>query len=84
MVLCEVFLVGLQDGDGLLVELPVLHPRQIVVGPAQLAVQLRGARLLGQGLDGVHDHLVLVVLIPGLALFHEVHVLFPLLFVPIC
>ena len=68
MVSLEVFPMGAQESDGLFEQRTVGRCPQIVVGPGQLAVHLRGALLGWNGLQRVNDLLVLALFIPLLAL----------------
>ena len=79
VVTLEVFLMGLQQGDGLFKQVPppwLVGVRQIAVGPGQLAVHLRGTFLGGDGLQRVDDFLKFVLFMPFLALFQNIHSLF--------
>ena len=66
--LLQLLLQGQQQVQGPLVQGPVLRRHhvhgQVVIGPGQGAGEGEVQRLLGQGLDGVDDLLVFVLLVP--------------------
>ena len=69
MVACKIFLMGGQQSNRFFKQLPIPKFRQIVVGPCQFAVHLRGTLLGRDSLQRINDLLVFVVFIPNLALF---------------
>lgn len=70
-VLLSLVCDGLQKGDGLFQRPGLLGPGQVVVGPGQLAGELIAPLRLGDGLDGVDDPLILVLLVPALKLAEQ-------------
>ena len=77
VVVLKIRLVGGQQPDGLAEQLLVARPGQVVIGPGQLAVQLGGALVGGQRLDGVDDVLVRALFVPARALLQQIHGRFP-------
>ena len=80
MIPFKICLVGLQQGKGApdhgnAPGFPRI--RQIVVRPRQLAVRLRGARLIRDGFQCVDDLLIFIPLIPNPALFQQLRIPFP-------
>ena len=76
VIISELLFVLFEKGNGVFQHVAIVNRGLIVVRTGQLAVHFRRTLFFRDGFQCINNFSVLILLVPDLALLHEVHIFF--------